>query len=659
MRYIGSKTLLLENIEKIIKKHTTGNETTFCDLFTGTGVVARYFKPFYEIYTNDILNFSYAIQKATIENNQIPQFQKLKLHGILDPFQYLENTAVNGMGIPEKDFFIANHYAPSGHCERMYFTAKNARRIDFIRITIESWKQQGWIDEREYYYLLAGLIEGVPYVSNITGTYGAYLKKWDSRALKPFEMVRLEVLDNQRQNQCFQMDANQLIRMIDGEILYLDPPYNTRQYAPNYHMLETISLYDSPVVCGITGVRPYQDMKSAFSIRSQVKDAFEDLIAHAKFEHMILSYNTDGLLAAEEIANMMRKYGIEQSFRLYSVPYRKYKAKSDKNEKYLYEHIFVVQKDLKKPKVYDPHITHPPHIKTARMSNHRKKFIKSPFNYVGGKYRLLPQIAPLFPKDIHTFVDLFAGGCNVGINANAELIIFNDINSKIIEVFQCFRETPLEQILDRIYDTIEKYGLSKTNEEGYIKFREYYNKTKNPIDLYTLACYSFNYQIRFNNRLEYNNPFGKNRSQFADSMKTNLIAFVQRIQEMKVEFMSRDFAKVPLDRFGCEDFIYCDPPYLISTGTYNDGKRGFKDWRKEEELRLYEYLDHAHARGIRFALTNVLEHKGKINEDLYEWSKKYRVIDLNGDYSNASYNTKRHGSREVLVVNYEEEEENI
>lgn len=655
MRYIGSKTLLLENIEKIIKKHTTGQETTFCDIFSGTGVVARYFKPMYEIYTNDTLHFSYVIQKATIENNQIPSFSNLKRHGIENPFQYLEETKLRNIVLNDDDFFIANNYAPNEHCSRMYLSASNALRIDFIRTTIETWRQQRWIDEMEYYYLLAGLVEGVPYVSNITGTYGAYLKKWDSRALKQFEMMRLPVHDNRCNNLCFQKDANELVRELEGEILYLDPPYNTRQYAPNYHLLETISMYDRPEVQGVTGVRPYQEMKSAFSVRSQVNEAFEDLIAHARFSRLIMSYNTDGLMRAEEIARIMRKYGEEDTFRLYSVPYRKYKAKLDQKTKSLYEHIFVVHKDMKKPIVVDMYQTMAPRIKTTHIAGARKRFIKSPFNYVGGKYRMLPQIVPLFPKDVHTFVDLFAGGCNVGMNSNAKTVIFNDINSKVIQVFECFRKMPLDQILERIDQTIETYGLSKTNEEGFKKFREYYNETGHPIDLYTLTCYSFNYQFRFNNKMEYNNPFGKNRSQFADSMRQNLIAFVTKLKKMDVEFMTLDFAKVPLDRLGCEDFIYCDPPYLISRGTYNDGRRGFKDWREEEELKLYEYLDKAHERGIRFALSNVIEHKGKRNGNLYEWSKKYRVICLNGDYSNASYNTSRDGSKEVLVVNYEEE----
>lgn len=660
----------------------------------------------YEVYTNDTMYFSYVIQKATIENNQRPDFKGLRARGIQDPFQYLEETKLKSIVLNDDDFFIANNYAPNAHCKRMYLTAENALRIDFVRTTIEKWKADGWIDEKEYYYLLAGLIEGVPYVSNITGTYGAYLKQWDKRALKEFEMVRLDICDNGRKNQCFHEDANKLVEVLEGEILYLDPPYNTRQYAPNYHLLETISKYDKPEIHGVTGIRPYQDMKSAFCIRGQVLEAFEDLIAKAKFEHLVLSYNTDGLMSAEQIATIMRKYAVEGSFRLYSVPYRKYKGKLNQQTKSLYEHIFVIRKDLNKTSIIDlgeagkkysadrrcahkigripvkeghilsesefwsegnknmaevirhepvqvEHISLEDSVKFEQTRASRKRYIKSPFNYVGGKYKMLPQIMPLFPKDIRTFVDLFAGGCNVGINANAKTLLCNDINSKVIEVFECFKETPLEEILKRIDHNIKAYGLSKTNEEGFKQFREYYNRTGNPIDLYTLTCYSFNYQFRFNNKLEYNNPFGKHRSQFADSMRRNLISFVKRLKEMDVEFMTGDFSLVPLDRFGSDDFIYCDPPYIISTGTYNDGKRGFKDWREQEEKKLYEYLDRAHARGIRFAVSNVIEHKGKRNENLYEWSKKYRVIDLNGDYSNASYNTIRDGSREVLVVNYE------
>ena len=163
---------------------------------------------------------------------------------------------------------------------------------------------------------------------------------------------------------------------------------------------------------------------------------------------------------------------------------------------------------------------------------------------------------------------------------------------------------------------------------------------------------SFNYQFRFNNNLEYNNPFGRNRSQFSDNMEHNLIAFISKLKKLNIEFSSKDFTQISLKKFTSKDLIYCDPPYFITTGTYNDGKRGFQDWKEEQERALYAYLDDANKRGIKFALSNVFEHKGKVNDILFNWAKKYKVINLKYDYSNSSYNTKKGESREVLIVNY-------
>ena len=278
--------------------------------------------------------------------------------------------------------------------------------------------------------------------------------------------------------------------------------------------------------------------------------------------------------------------------------------------------------------------------------------MKSPLNYIGGKYKLLPQLLEYFPDKIDTFVDLFSGGFNVGINVNSNRTICNDINEFIIELYKNFYKLEVEDVLNKIYFNIEKYNLTKQNVEGFNNFRDYYNKTKNPIDLYTLTCYSFNYQFRFNNNKEYNNPFGRNRSQFSDNMKKNLILFMDKIKSMNIEFLSKDFKEIDIEDLGENDFIYCDPPYLITTGSYNDGNRGFKDWQEKEELELYNFLDRANEKNIKFALSNVMEHKGKENTLLKEWSKKYKVINLSNDYSNSSYNTSKGESKEVLITNY-------
>ena len=544
----------------------------------------------------------------------------------------------------------------------MYLTSENALRIDFIRNKIEEWRNKELINKNEYYYLLAALIEGVPFVSNITGTYGAYLKQWDKRAFKKFEMIRLNIIDNNVKNQCYNKNSNDLIQKISGDILYLDPPYNERQYLPNYHLLETIARYDNPEIKGKTGIRVYNSEKSNYCIKNKVYSEMEELIKNAKFKHIIVSYNQDGLLSKNDIETILKKYGNKETYKLYEIPYKQYQNKLTKKLDIHYEYLFYISKTskLQKEKIYfnlpitDLMMVNEESEKYEYSTDvvSRKKFLKSPLNYVGGKYRLLPQLLEYFPKEINTFVDMFSGGFNVGINVDSKKTICNDINSFIIDLYKELYKEPINNVLGHIQNRIDEYGLSKENEEGFKKFRIYYNKTKNPIDLYTLSCYSFNYQFRFNNDKEYNNPFGRNRSQFSENMRNNLILFTEKLKNMNIEFSSEQFDKLNLEDLTDKDFVYCDPPYLITTGSYNDGNRGFKDWKEEEELKLYGMLDNLNDKHIKFALSNVIEHKGKENKLLKEWSKKYKVIYLTSDYSNSSYNTKRDKSMEVLIVNY-------
>jgi len=648
MRFIGSKALLLQNIEYVVNQNTVGSEESFCDIFSGTGIVARYFKPKYKIYSNDMLYFSYVLQKATIENNKIPNFKKLQEIGISDPIKFLEESHVD----LKCNFFITNNYSPTNNCQRMYIMPQNAKRIDFIRHTIEEWKSKKIISESEYYYLLASLIEGIPYISNITGTYGAYLKNWDKRALKNFGMVKLDVYDNKKNNKSYNKDANKLILEIEGDILYLDPPYNNRQYIPNYHILETVSRCDNPQIYGITGMRPYDNEKSVYSVKDEVLLAFEHLIEKANFQHIILSYNSEGLMFQHQIEQIIKRHGIASSYKLYSIPYKKYQSKIKSKKTELFENIFYIKKNIPKVVYFDLKST----VSCAGniKSNSTNKYIKSPFNYIGGKYKLLSQILPLIPNDVNTFVDLFTGGGNVAINVNVDRILCNDINSKIIEIFQAFKAFHIEDILGYIEKTVNSFGLSKENEKGFLKFKDYYNSclNPNPLDLYVLSCFSFNYQFRFNNNHKFNNPFGKNRSHFSNNMRDNLISFVNKLKSSNIEFKCSDFIKLDPNSFEKEYFIYCDPPYLITTGSYNDGNRGFKGWGKKEEIMLYSYLDKVNKQGIRFALSNVLEHKGKSNDILKEWVKNYNITYFNFDYSNSNYQSKRGKSKEVLITNY-------
>lgn len=286
------------------------------------------------------------------------------------------------------------------------------------------------------------------------------------------------------------------------------------------------------------------------------------------------------------------------------------------------------------------------------MKFKKEELIKSPLNYVGGKYKLLPQILPYFPDNINTFVDLFGGGFNVGINIEAKQIICNDLETVVIDLFKELKSLSSEEALKILKDTIEKYGLSKTNEEGFKKIREDYNKGNRSWNMfYAMLTHAFNYQIRFNKQGEYNMPFGRNRSSFNPNLEKNFIKFIDKLGEINVTFFNSDFNKIKIDMLGENDFVYCDPPYLVTCASYNEQD----GWNETKERELLELLDNLNARGIKFALSNVLENKGKTNEILKVWTEKYNVHYLNYSYGNCNYHAKdksKNSTVEVLITNY-------
>ena len=304
-----------------------------------------------------------------------------------------------------------------------------------------------------------------------------------------------------------------------------------------------------------------------------------------------------------------------------------------------------------------------------------KAIIPSPLNYIGGKFKLLSQILPLFPNINGTFIDLFCGGCNVGINVDADKVVLNDIDMNLLYLYNTFRNMEKDVLVKMIEGIIEKYSLSRSdiygyeyygcesskglgafNKDNFLKLREDFNKYKHHdyyyyAMLYVLIVYSFNNQIRFNSNGEFNLPVGKR--DYNSKMQDKLSDFIDRLKEGNFVISSIDFEKFDLEGYGANDFIYADPPYLITCATYNEQD----GWNEDRERALHSFLDKANKQGIRFALSNVLRSKGKENRILLDWSNsnsKYRVIPLNYSYSNSNYQTKdkTSGSEEVLIVNY-------
>lgn len=300
-------------------------------------------------------------------------------------------------------------------------------------------------------------------------------------------------------------------------------------------------------------------------------------------------------------------------------------------------------------------------------------YIKSCLNYTGGKYKLLNQILPLFPQDIDKFIDLFCGGASVAINVNANQISCYDNINELIELFNFIKNTDVEEIIEAIEEIIEIYGLSATNENGYEYYgcntskglsqynKESYMRLRNDYNhqlyknnnekilwFYTLIIFGFNNQIRFNKDGVFNIPSGKR--DFNNKLREKLVNFSNRIREININFEHSDFRTVNLNNLNHNDFIYIDPPYLITTAAYNE--QG--GWTENDERDLLNLLDNLNMIGIRFALSNVFECKGKKNNILIEWANRYRVHYLNHHYNNSNYQIKDKTSRtvEVLICNY-------
>lgn len=302
--------------------------------------------------------------------------------------------------------------------------------------------------------------------------------------------------------------------------------------------------------------------------------------------------------------------------------------------------------------------------------------VRSPLNYTGGKYKLLPQLLPHFPEGINTFVDLFCGGCNVGLNVQAQRVIYNDANPFLQSLYRVFQRCDKETLFAQVSSIIDAYGLSRTDTHGYafygcesahgvaafnkepfLRLREDFNRRSRRDDmyyvmLYVLMVYAFNNQIRFNQNGEFNLPVGKR--DFNRSMAKKLSLFIDRIQEQQCEFRCEDFRDFGFTDLRSTDFVYADPPYLITCATYNE--QG--GWSEQSEHDLLALLDELSTRGVPFALSNVLRSKGKENTILLDWlgahESGYRVLPLNYSYSNSNYQTKDKVSpaEEVLIVNY-------
>lgn len=355
MRYIGNKENILENIYTILQANNVSGKTFF-DFFAGTTNVGRFFKSKnYQVSSSDILYLSYCLQKAYIENNSEPKFEKLlkilpepnNKNLFSTPLETVSNYLNSLDGV---EGFIFQNYTPAGTKElqqpRMYFIDENGKKIDAIRQQIENWKNDNLISESEYYVLLTSLIETIGFYSNIAGVYAAFHKHWDFRALRPLELRTIQFVDNGKENKVYNDDSMNLLDKINVDILYLDPPYNERQYAPNYHILETIAKYDEPKLRGVTGMRDYSSQKSRFCNPTTALEDLNKIAKEAKYNFLVLSYNSEGIMPSEKILDILKQYG---TVKLEQFEYARFKSNNNglaRTKKTVFEQLYILKREV-------------------------------------------------------------------------------------------------------------------------------------------------------------------------------------------------------------------------------------------------------------------------------------------------------------------------
>ena len=617
MRYIGSKESLTESIKGLLQdKNLLQRNFIFFDAFCGMGSVADSLKSTYNhIIINDSLKCSTVFTNGKLHANACT-FEALGF----DPFVFLNESENRLCG-----FTYAN-YSPGGS-KRMYFSKENAGRIDYFRAQIEEWREREQVTEEEHNYLLACLLESVSDVSNTAGVYGAFLKHWDKRALKPIIFSKIDSTNGISGTvESYNDKLENIIADIDCDILYLDPPYTQNQYGTQYHLLETLILNDNPPISKVTGSRPTAPMRSNWSKMYHAHILFEKVVAETRASHIVLSYNNDGFMSKDYIEKTLKRFGIEETYTCVAIDYKKYNNTKCQGADGHQEYLFYIQK-----KPVD------------------KVIVQSPLNYTGSKTKMVPIIKQYLPQgQLNTFIDAFGGGFNVGINISAERIIYNDINPFVEGLIKSFSSNTYEY-LQYVSKLIQKYGLAPNGRDGYMALRDKYNKTpipqRDPRMLYTLILYGFQQQIRFNTDHDFNNPVGSRW--FNECLLSKFITFARCSKTKNVEYYNVCFEK--LTAYVTPDtFVYADPPYRSTLGVYNDGKRGFEGWTIKHECHLCQFLDQISLLGAKFMLSYVLQVEEFYNTDIANWAERnhYRVIDI--EIPQGRYNNRR----EVLIINY-------
>jgi adenine-specific DNA-methyltransferase len=337
VRYIGNKTKLLDFIAAALA-HRGIHGGTAVDPFCGTASVASDLKRRgFRVIAADIMEYAYVFARAYVEVAQEPTFPELRAAlGLADESPGSVVAWLNDL--PGEPGFIHEQYTPDGDYGRMYFTPQNGARIDAVRAKLEEWRTSGLVNRDGFHLLLAALLEAADRIANTTGVYAAYVKSWQSNAVRPLELRSPAIVPG---NGCRAelRDAQAVVSELEPfQLLYLDPPYNSRQYVGYYHIPEIIAtgwFGRRPGTRGKTGLITDGDKRSEWSRRQRCEEAFERLVATAPWRHLVMSYNTEGIIPETTIERVLREHGRPVTYERRALPYRRYRSDADgENRRY-------------------------------------------------------------------------------------------------------------------------------------------------------------------------------------------------------------------------------------------------------------------------------------------------------------------------------------
>ena len=644
-RYLGSKYKLLSFIQEIVEKHSN-NCTTFMDLFGGTGVVAYHFNNKFDVIVNDILKSNVFVYKTFLSNEYI---DTKKLKEIINTYNDIDITN-------HSENYYSENFADT------FLSKDNMKRVGVIRDDINQKFVNSEINEREQAILVTSLIYAIDKIANTVGHYDAFRRSGDLSRILKLDMPSSLDKDNIN-NSIKNLDANELVKQVVSDIVYIDPPYNSRQYCDAYHFLENVAENKKPEVKGVAKKMDRSHLKSNYCTNKATLQ-FRDLIQNIKAKYIIVSYNNTGekinsrsnaKISDTEIIEILESKGklfiYEKDFNAFTTG----KTNLSEHKK----RLFVCEVGIREKNI---------------ISNENKEpddfIIKSPLNYTGGKAKLLPQIKEKLPKKMTVFYDIFSGGANVGVNIESKSVFCIDKNESLINLMNYIKSSSYDELICMLEDKINYYnlsdsfrngyefygcnsgnGLGKYNKQGFNKLKQDYNKSKDNALFLLLIIFGFNNQIRFNKKGDFNLPVGKR--DFNSSLRKKLRLFIERIKGKKISFICKDFRQLDIKVLAKDNsFLYLDPPYILGTATYNENG----GWTEKDELDLLNFLKECNISGIKFALSNVIEHKGEIHKLLLDWclENSFSIHSLNYNYNNSNYQKKdsKQETKEVLITNY-------